>query len=135
MIEILRDYVNNGQWSEARALADQLMDSMMESSTYWLLNAAIYNAEQLEQGEYMCISKGLHCDPCNYELYYMLGNYYLPHNANQAWLCYENALFYCSSQEDRSLIMESMNNIDKLVDVHPMSIIILSFNSCDIILK
>lgn len=47
------------------------------------------------------IAEGLQIDGSNYELHMMLGDYYAGYNLQQAYLCYENALFYCNVEEDR----------------------------------
>lgn len=66
----------------------------------------------------------------SYELYYMLGIYYLEHNINQAYLCFENALFYCSNDEDRLQIQETIDELIATgnVSVRNTVIIIVSFN-------
>ena len=47
------------------------------------------------------IIKGLKQNYKDYELYFALGEYYLTRNINQAYLCYENALFYCEDEKDK----------------------------------
>ncbi len=79
------------------------------------------------------ICRGLKCNPASYELYVMLGEYYLNTNANQAYLCFENALLYCDNETDISQIKEMMNTLKKESDitVNNVSFIILSYNTLD----
>lgn len=66
----------------------------------------------------------------NYELYVMLGNYYLQENPNQSWLCYENALFYCDVPEDRDAISQLLCQLEEQhhITVNKTSVVVLSFN-------
>ncbi len=86
--------------------------------------------------EVFCTVKdGLRHNYRDYELYFALGEYYLNHmnNINQAYLCYENALYYCQDDNDTAYIAGVMNEIIELgVSVKPVSIVIVSYNSIDI---
>lgn len=61
-----------------------------------------------EERRWEAIRRGLRINSRNYELYVMLGNYYLDKNLNQSWLCYENALFYCDNEADQFQIENLM---------------------------
>lgn len=75
------------------------------------------------------IAEGLKADGRNYELYVMLGDYYAAQNLRQAYLCYENALFYCDNEEDRREIRQMLKNLsDEGVHVPKAAIVILSYN-------
>lgn len=85
------------------------------------------------QGVWKSIAAGLRLDGRNYELYMMLGDYYATMNLRQAYLCYENALFYCDVPEDREQICLVLNNlISQGVNIPKVAIIILSYNLADI---
>lgn len=77
------------------------------------------------------IAEGLFYYSKSYELYLMLGQYYAWKNANQAYLCFENALFYCGIPEDRAIIQEFIEALKKehCLTVEKMSIVILSYNN------
>lgn len=78
------------------------------------------------------IAEGLKIDGSNYELYMMLGDYYAGHNLRQAYLCYENALFYCDVEEDREQIQAVLDNlINQGISVPKAGIVILSYNLLD----
>lgn len=57
------------------------------------------------------IRQGLCFNPENYELYVMLGNYYLAENPEQSWLCYEHALACCQDPDDRFQIQEMLRQL------------------------
>ena len=75
-------------------------------------------------------ANGLTINPRNYELYVILGEYYLSKNINQAYLCYENAFFFCENEEDKALIADIMDKLcaTGTVSVRKASFIILSYN-------
>lgn len=78
---------------------------------------------------YESIRSGLMQNYQDYELYVRLGNYYESINLYQAWLCYENAEFYCDSEADRQLIARYKSNIESRgIKPSKTSIIILSYN-------
>lgn len=127
MLYSLTSLIENGNWEEARFLADSLFHDGEDSDTFWILNAAIYLEENDPEAEYACISRGLQKNPANYELYLMLGNYYLQTNPSQACLCYEQALFYCDDEKDEAVITDAMHTVKG--SIHPVSIIISSENN------
>ena len=86
------------------------------------------NAEQVWRN----IAEGLQIDGNNYELYMMLGDYYAGYNLQQAYLCYENALFYCNVEEDRTQIQAVIDNLtEQGISVPKAGIVILSYNLLD----
>lgn len=135
MVQKLQELIINENYIEARNLANRLFEEGEQSEEYWILNAALYRIEGVKEAEYACISRGLQKNPSNYELYYMLGNYYRGHNNNQAYLCYEQAEYYCTSDEDLEMIRADKNQVLESGNckVHPVSIVILSYNIKEIL--
>lgn len=82
------------------------------------------------------IERGLICSPANYELYLLLGQVYESGygTVNQAYLCYENAEFYCHNEEDKEIILQFKENIMQQPEfsVNKLSVVILSYNGCDL---
>ena len=103
-MEQLIAYVNEGAWEEARVRASQLKNSGESSDTFWILNSNIYQAEGNESGRFLSLILGLSKNPYNYELYYMLGEYYSETNLDQGILCMEQALLYCEKEDDYKFI-------------------------------
>ena len=101
MLDQLEQLVGEEKWEEARGLISKLELELTPSDRFAKLNAMVYMEEGRLQEAHQCITVGMICNPSCFELYYLLGNYYLNQNINQAYLCYEQALFYCSDQESR----------------------------------
>lgn len=137
MTERLRELITYGDYTEARKLADYLYVQGEQSETFWILNASLYRIEGNKQAEYACITRGLKQNAHNYELYYMLGEYYQENNINQAFLCMEQAEYYCNQAEDLEFIQSARRNLQEKEEckVHPVSIVILSYNIKDIMIE
>jgi GT2 family glycosyltransferase len=97
----------------------------------------IYNAHYRGAGMFQEIAEGLKQDGSNYEHYLKLAEYYRFKNISQAYLCYENAEFYCHSDEDRRRIrrrMEELRRQDGARIPPPVSVVIVSYN-CSIMMQ
>lgn len=129
----LEQYVNNGEWKLARQELEQISEPDFDD-TVAILAASICFYEGAMEEMYSYIARGIAYNPSNYELYLLLGNYYEKTNINQAWLCYENAEFYCANKEDLEIIRQYKARVEALEewDVHRTSIVILSYNLKDI---
>lgn len=93
--------------------------------------ARLQESGEWEQS-FRIIREGLKNSYSDYELYFALGEYYLQKNINQAYLCYENALLYCTDNKDREYIIKVMEDVyEQGVEVRPVSIVIVSYNSKD----
>ncbi len=106
-----------------------------EAAGLCTLEASIWEALSDGTAEFDAISRGLSYDNTNYELYYMLGLYYLNININRAYLCMEQALRYCDVEEDREVIVSSFNDIKENhgVSVRGVSVMILSYNDLELL--
>jgi len=122
--------INEGRVKEAEALLEEYkVNNNIYNDSIAILEASIYMNRGEKAKAFDCISRGIAYNHKSYELYLMLGNYYLENNKNQAFLCYENAEFFCEN-EDKYYLTEVKNNLldSGEVDVVPVSIIILSYN-------
>ncbi len=106
----------------------------LEASKLCVLEATLWECLSDPVSEFDAISRGLSYDPLNYELFYMLGLYYLNLNINKAYLCLEMALFYCHVEEDQTVIRETFDQVkgDPSLEVRNVSIMILSYNDLEI---
>lgn len=128
------EYINQCNWGEANKLILDMKDEgYIYTDDLAIFEASIANEFKDEKRVFQCISKGLAYNHENYELYFMLGNYYRESNPNKAFLCYENAEYYCKT-EDLTYIEEVKESIyiEGNVQVVPISIVVLSYNSKDI---
>lgn len=107
----------------------------MEAAKLCVLEATLWEVLNDPMAEFDAISKGLSYNPGDYELFYMLGLYYMNLNINKAYLCIEMALFYCDVEEDKKVIEELFYQLKDNVAlaVRGVSIIILSYNDLEIL--
>lgn len=89
--------------------------------------------------EFDLISEAMRKDPENYELFYMLGRWYFFRNADMAYICFEQALFYLKKLS--SFPINDLRMIQKDIDelllgnslsVSDVSIVIVSYNDIEI---
>jgi len=128
------ELINNGEWYPAeKRLQEEIRDNGWCDEAY-ILSATIYMETGRKEQAYEAISQGLEYNYRNYELYLLLGNYYEGLNVNQAWLCYENAEFYCDSDEDKEIILEYKANIEQNADwkVKKTAIVIVSYDQAEL---
>lgn len=134
MYENIIESINQNNYGQAK---QQFLvcaaDECTEQSA--ILGATIYLALNDRQTAFYWISEGLKINPKNYELYLLLGNYYAAVNMDQAYLCYENAAFYCNNEQDMETIQSFRHAAKKSgnITVHPCSIVILSYNTLDML--
>jgi GT2 family glycosyltransferase/ubiquinone/menaquinone biosynthesis C-methylase UbiE len=129
--------IEKEQWEAAAGAIVKAMEKGGFNDTLAILAAT--TAAQMGDAETCLqnIQTGLKYNPENYELYLMLGNYYADRNPDQAFLCYENAQYYCR----KNGIAEDLACIDKVkeeflegheVAVKPYSFVILSYNTFEL---
>ena len=125
----LEELVNQNKWDEACRELDKYVDGEWDDQLA-VLAAATCFALGDQDGAFECIVQGLKYNYKNYELYLMLGNYYEPKNCNQAWLCYQNALYYCDNEQDYDVILQYKQRMEQNPDwcVQKVSIVILTYN-------
>lgn len=116
-----------------KLLQKYLKDSGPYDDSVAVLDAGIgkYYGDRIRVWE--AVQKGLKFNWRNYELYVMLGDFYLSENLNQSYLCYENALFYCEDPEDRGVLEQLLCQMRKQyeISVNNASIIVLSCDSLE----
>ncbi len=103
-----------------------------ETRESFILRAGAYEQEGSSTDEYAVLIEGLRAHYDNYELYFMLGLYYRYRNADQAFLCFENALHYCDEPEDEPTIRQAMEGLKDRARVRGTSIIIVSYNDAEL---
>lgn len=132
------DYINCEEWDEAYDLLGKIIDNGNLDEETYVAGAAVLEHFGYVDAMYEIISSGLKQYPRNYELYLMLGNYYASSNPNQAYLSYENALYFAekagdNAKEDVLVIEEILEEYVKenQISLRNVSFIILSFNTID----
>lgn len=108
----LNDLIAGGDYREAdRVLLEYLAQGGQYDDILAIYDGDIGQNLGDSERTWAAICQGLCFDPGNYELYVMLGNYYLDENQEQSWLCYEHALACCQDQEDRIQIQEMLQQL------------------------
>lgn len=133
VLQEIRDCISQGEYVEARGRMDALKGGKCAySDRMAILDASIYEAMGDRDNMFQAIRVGLQHSYDNYELYYMLGYYYLPDCVNQAYLCFQNALLYCNQETDAEMIMADMVKLANTgqVTVRNTAIVIVSYNAC-----
>ena len=135
MFKQLDRLMEEEKWEEARVLVDKLEKEQEPSDVLAVYNAAVYLGEGKTEEARQCITVGIICNPANYELYYLLGNSYLNQNVNQAYLCYEQALFYCEDKDAAEILKDNMSFVSGLeeFEVHKVSVVILSCHNLQVL--
>lgn len=130
---LLLEALAAGDFRTAARRLVQLDRSAFAPDRLAILEASVREGLGDRPGMYDAIRRGLIANGRNYELYVMLGNYYLEKNLQQAGLCYENALFYCDENEDREQIRGLLRQLSDTygINVPRTAIVVLSYNLLD----
>lgn len=132
-VQEIQEYIGQNEYARARECMDALIEERdVYDDEMAILDASIYEAVGDRRNMFQAISAGLYYSHCNYELYYMLGYYYLQDNIDQAYLCFQNALLYCKQEIDRAVIAADMEELwhTGQVTVQDTAIVIVSYNAC-----
>lgn len=125
--ELLNDLIDAGNYEKAdRTLREYLVQGGQYDDVLAIYDGDIGQNMGDSERTWAAIRQGLCFNPENYELYVMLGNYYLDGNPEQSWLCYEHALSCCRDTEDRVQIQEMLRQLteDYKVSVNPTAAVI-----------
>lgn len=131
MYETVVEKINNGDYIEAtREINDILAQNIFDEQIAVLASSILVAMGDVKRARSI-VARGLKLNHQNYELWLTLGQIHEISNINQAYLCYENAYFYCDNEEDKAVIssfIEGTKQNDEFC-VKPVSIVILSYNS------
>lgn len=150
-LEKLQGLIEKESFEEAELLLTEIKAQDFEySEMLAILEGTLCAILGQKEASFEAICKGLQLNPFNYELYFMLGGYYLQENINKAFLCYENALFHyvkakksaCPDERDYSqkievnddyvLLKETVETLKQnvLMEVKPVAVVVVSYNGC-----
>lgn len=131
----IMDFINEGNYTEAGELLSGC-DLENCDETLAVLAATIFFETGNLAGAERMVHKGLALNPENYELYLILGQIYLNSNVNQAFLCFENAEFFCTDENDKQIIIEFKEHAaaNPLCKVNKTAFVILSYNDCELLM-
>lgn len=108
----LRNLVNECKWNEAYCLISELLEqyNSFDDEFYILSSSVCLELKKTDEFN-IFIRKGMQQNYKNYELYFILGNYFESINPDKAWLCYENAEYFCNVEADKELIRQYKNSL------------------------
>lgn len=132
------DLINSENWEEAAESIYTYISENGYNDKLAILAATVHTHFGDLENALRNIEAGLEYNYKNYELYLMLGDYYTDKNANQAYLCYENAEYFCrqnGSEDDLAIISETKASLSQMhtITVRPYSFVILSYNTLDLL--
>ena len=132
MYENIIAKVNNAQYEEAAEMISAVKKDLQSyDDVLAVLEAEICAQLGNREGMFQAIRNGLRYNYANYELFFLLGHYYSDFNPYQAYLCYEQAEFYCKDAQDFTVISNAKQElVSRGVAVPGLSIVILSYNAC-----
>ena len=111
MYEEISKYIEQACYEEAEACIHAETEKTGYTDILAILEAEICYQKQEYHKMFSCIQRGLIYNCRNYELYFMLGQYYLKHNPKQAYLCFEQAAYYCDDVQDQSVIEDAKETL------------------------
>ncbi len=142
MFDRLTELISNGDYNEALYEFQEEFFHIdertpSEAAKLCVLEATLWEVLSDSHAEFEAIAMGLSYNPGDYELFYMLGLYYINSNINKAYLCMEMAYFYCDDDKDREIIRDMILDMksDSALRVRNVSVMILSYNDPDILEK
>ena len=132
MLEIVQEEFTEGYKEEWNTFSNEEAERDKEN----VLAAFAAGQDQNWAGMYSALKKGLSDNFKNYELYVLLGEYYLltENNPDKTYLCYENAFHYCTDANDRKQITDMIAALREKfeIKVKPISFVIVSWNNREI---
>lgn len=137
MLDNIRGEIEQGRYENALELISQIPESDQQDVQLHILKCTIYYFLNQREKMFESIQEGMKLSPCNYELFYLLGISYLERNINQAYLAFQNALFFCKQpnvQKQLQNMLTEIKNANK-IEVRNTAIVIVSYNSCYLLTK
>lgn len=137
-MERIIQFINDNEWEKAAEAVLEKLEKEEFNDTLAILAATVNEHFGDDEMVFSFVTKGLQYNYQNYELYMLLGNYYTKRNVNQAYLCYENAEYFCGingNKDDYNYISQVKEEFKKEndVDVPSFSFVILSHDTFDVI--
>ncbi|WP_176762292.1 bifunctional glycosyltransferase/class I SAM-dependent methyltransferase [Eubacterium oxidoreducens] len=106
MNEIVRK-IEQGDYDEAQIALEAYMEEHPFTADIAVLGATIAEGQGQKEEMFACIRLGLESHPDNYELYYLMGNYYRYENPRVALLYYKLSVSLCNCRDDKEFLQET----------------------------
>ena len=135
--EILREIqevISSGDFNDGQILIDEYKKNFGSSDEVESMEAIINMCNENYEMALNNIREGLKYNILNSDLYYTMGNIYEALGEyNRAYLCYEQSLYMCNDDCNKSEIINSINELknNNKVNVNNMSFVILTYNQLE----
>lgn len=134
MRDKIQEQINFGNYDKAALLLEEYFKSEPIYDDVLAILAATIEIERKNYDEaFESIRRGLKYNYKNYELYFMMGNIYERlRQLKRAYLCYENAVYFCKN-EDINFLKEYKTNFQEIekISVPKVAIVIVSYNNLE----
>lgn len=135
--EILREIqqvISSGDFNNGKILIDEYKKNFGSSDEIESMEAIINMCNENYEMALNSVREGLKYNILNSDLYYTMGNIYEALGEyNRAYLCYEQSLYMCNNDCNKSEIINSINELknNNKVNVNNMSFVILTYNQLE----
>lgn len=130
MVEEIAKMIAEGRGQEAAQAIRRAKQEGKTGSDWIVLEAELAVMEGKIEEARRLLAAGLEQDPEHSEFFVVLGETYSFENSNLAYLCFEQALLYCQTEEDEEMICAAMEEMRKRCGfrVRETSFLIVSYN-------
>lgn len=130
MVEEIAKMIAEGRGQEAAQAIRRAKQEGKAGSDWIVLEAELAVTEGRIEEARRLLAEGLEQDPEHSEFFVVLGETYSFENSNLAYLCFEQALLYCQTEEDEEMICAVMEEMRKRCGfrVRETSFLIVSYN-------
>lgn len=130
MVEEIAKMIAEGRGQEAAQAITRAKQEGKTGSDWIVLEAELAVMEGKIEEARRLLAEGLEQDPEHSEFFVVLGETYSFENSNLAYLCFEQALLYCQTEEDEEMICAAMEEMRKRCGfrVRETSFLIVSYN-------
>ena len=136
--ESIKEYLQNEQYKEAADLMKANLHGeiplLSGDPEYCALAASAFLQTGQSEIAFDIITVGLIADNKNYELFLLLGEYYFESNPSKALVCFYQAMYYCSDDNDRAVIDGMIDSaLEGGAHVSPVSIVVVKDGNQDFV--
>lgn len=130
----IQQVISSGDFNNGKILIDEYKKNFGSSDEVESMEAIINMCNENYEMALNNIREGLKYNILNSDLYYTMGNIYEALGKyNRAYLCYEQSLYMCNNDCNKSEIINSINELknNNKVNVNNMSFVILTYNQLE----
>lgn len=130
----IQEVISSGDFNNGQFLIDEYKKNFGTSDEVESMEAIINMCNENYEMALNNIREGLKYNILNSDLYYTMGNIYEALGEyNRAYLCYEQSLYMCNDDCNKSEIINSINELknNNKVNVNNMSFVILTYNQLE----